>query len=204
MKRAVSVTELYNREFEDYELSNEFKEAFGTPEKNGIWFIWGNSGNGKTSFALQLAKELTRFGKLAYNSLEEGTTGTMKKAFKRVGMGDVKHKVVLVSEGIDELLARLRKQKSPDIVMIDSIQYTQITFKKFAKIKEEFAHKKLIIFISHADGKQPRGNTAVSVMYDANLKIWVEGYTAYSRGRTIGETGSFTIWKEGAEKFGNQ
>ena len=200
--RAVSVTELYNTEFEYYELSPEFEAAFGSPEKNGIWFIWGNSGNGKTIFSLKLAKELTRFGKVLYNSYEEGIKGTMKNHCKTVAMAEVKGKFLLTCEPVDELLERLRKQKSPDIIIIDSLQYTQMTFKKFAKIKEEFAGKKLLVFVSHALGKNPRGKTAEGVLYDANLKIWVEGYTAYSRGRTIGDTGSYTIWKEGAERFG--
>ena len=202
--RAVSVTELYNTEFEHYDLSDEFKAAFGSPEKNGVWFLWGNSANGKTSFAIQLAKELSRFGKVLYNSLEEGSTGTMKKAFKVAKMEEVKHRILLASESVDDMIIRLRKQKSPEIVFIDSLQYAQITFKKFTKLKEEFGSRKLLVFVSQAEGKQPRGNTAVSLLYAANLKIWVEGYTAYSRGRTIGEDGSFTIWKEGAEKFGSE
>ena len=41
--------------------------------------VWGKSGNGKTSFVLQLCKELTRYGKVAYDSLEEGSSLTMQK-----------------------------------------------------------------------------------------------------------------------------
>ena len=50
-------------------------------------------------------------------------------------------------------------------------------------------------------GKKPRGNAAVSVMFDATLKIWVEGYIATSKGRFIGSTGKYTVWDEGAEKY---
>ena len=38
-------------------------------------------------------------------------------------------------------------------------------------------------------------------MYDATLKIWVEGFKAFSKGRFIGQTGEFTIWDEGAERY---
>lgn len=41
----------------------------------------------------------------------------------------------------------------------------------------------LIIFISHADGKNPAGRSAKSVMYDASLKIYIEGYRAFSKGK---------------------
>jgi hypothetical protein len=67
----------------------------------------------------------------------------------------------------------------------------------FARVHKD----KLIIFISHASGKRPKGNAAVSVMYDATLKIWVEGFKAFSKGRFFGKTGEYTIWDEGAEKY---
>ena len=72
-----------------YEFEGDWKEAFGQPERGGVWFVWGKSGNGKTSFVLQLCKELTRFGKVAYDSLEEGASLTMQNALMRVGMSEV-------------------------------------------------------------------------------------------------------------------
>ena len=39
------------------------------------------------------------------------------------------------------------------------------------------------------------------MMYDADLKIWVEGYTAFSKGRFIGETGKYTVWARGAAEY---
>jgi len=38
-------------------------------------------------------------------------------------------------------------------------------------------------------------------MYTADLKIWVEGYRAFSKGRTFGELGYYTIWPERAEAY---
>jgi hypothetical protein len=73
-------------------------------------------------------------------------------------------------------------------------------YKQYLKFKE--AHRnKMIIFISQADGKQPSGRTAKSVLYDASQKIWVEGFHAISNGRYIGPTGKFIIWEEGAVKY---
>ena len=39
------------------------------------------------------------------------------------------------------------------------------------------------------------------VMYDASLKIWVEGYKAFSKGRYIGPTGECTVFEEGAKRY---
>lgn len=63
-------------------------------------------------------------------------------------------------------------------------------------------HKnKMLIFISHADGKRASGRAARKVEYDADLKLWVEGHTAFSKGRFIGESGKAIVWTEGAEKY---
>lgn len=65
------MSELLAMKKQTYKLSDEWREAFGEPERNGVWFVWGRSGSGKTSFVLKLCKELCRFGRVAYDSLEE-------------------------------------------------------------------------------------------------------------------------------------
>lgn len=200
IKKALTIDNILNKNYKLFDFEGIWEEAFAKPERVGVWFVWGNSGNGKTRFTMQLAKYLTRFGRVIYNSLEEGSSHTIRKAFEDVGMREVGTKMVLVSETIERLSERLEKQRSSSIIIIDSFQYAQITYKQYIQFKER--HKdKLIIFISHADGKQPAGRSAKSVMYDATLKIWVEGFRAISKGRYIGETGQMTIWDEGAERY---
>jgi hypothetical protein len=101
---------------------------------------------------------------------------------------------------MEDLDARLKKRKSPDIIVIDSFQYTQMSFKEYQEFKARHRDK-LLIFISQADGNKPSGRTAVSVMFDAALKIWVEGYRAISKGRYFGNKGYYTIWKERADIY---
>ncbi len=52
------MSELLATRYDTYKLSDEWKAAFGEPERNGVWFVWGRSGSGKTSFVLKLCKEL--------------------------------------------------------------------------------------------------------------------------------------------------
>lgn len=200
LKRAWSVDDVQKTKHDKLDLSPEFAEAFGRPLRTGLWFIWGDSGNGKTRFALQLCKELCRFGRVGYNSLEEGNSDTMQEAFAQTGMASVKRKLVLLHETMDELSHRLSQPKSPDIIFIDSWQYTFMTFNQLLEFKRRHADK-LIIMLSQAEGKQPEGRTAKRVMFDAALKIWVEGYRAISKGRYFGPKGYYTIWAEGAAKY---
>lgn len=198
--RTLTVANILNKNYDLFDFDGEWKEAFACPERRGVWFIWGNSGNGKTTFVLQLIKYLTRFDKVLLNSLEEGTSHTLLNGFNRVGMSEVAGKVLIVNEPLEALTARLEQKKSPKIVVIDSYQFFQLTYKQYIKFQQQFSNK-LIIFISQADGHAPEGRSAKSVMYASTLKIWVEGYRAFSKGRYIGEKGSYTIYPEGALKY---
>lgn len=200
LRRAASVSELLQRRYDTLRLSDEWRAAFGEPERKGVWFIWGRSGSGKTSFVLQLCKELAGHGRVLYDSLEEGTCLTMRNALVRVGMADVSRRFVLVSESVDELSLRLKRHKSPEVAVIDSFQYAELTYKRFHDFVSEHRNK-LLVFVSQCEGNNPTGRGARSALFDADLKIWVEGYRAFSKGRTFGERGYYTVWQERAEKY---
>ncbi|MGY3054348.1 uncharacterized protein YlzI (FlbEa/FlbD family) [Pedobacter sp. UYEF25] len=192
--------ELDKIKFDLFDFTGEWFEAFSKPERNGMWFIWGNSGNGKTTFVLKMVKYLANFEKVIYNSLEEGVRKTMQDAFRKVGMNEVNGKVLLVKESIDDLIIRLKKRRSAKIAVIDSTQYSGLNFKAWLKLKAMFPEV-LFILVSQADGKKPKGRPADDIHYDADLKIWVEGHRAISKGRYIGTKGYYTNWIEGAIKY---
>lgn len=201
MAKALSVDNLMNKKYRVFDFSGAWRDAFSTPEKRGVWFIWGNSGNGKTSFIVQLIKYLSTFTKVDFVSLEEGSSLTMRNAFVNAGFkASDKNVRILDGYNLDLLKSELQKKRSAPIVVIDSFQYTQLSYKEYILFKEQFRNK-LLIFISHASGSQPSGRPAKSVMFDATLKIWVEGYKAFSKGRFIGQTGQYTVWDDGAEKY---
>lgn len=200
-RNAKGVREVLSMKFDTFPFSGAWYDAFGTSERRGIWIIWGNTGSGKTSFVMQLCKELCKYGRVAYDSLEEGACLTMQNSLKRFNMQEVNGKFLLLDvEPIDQLCLRMKRQKSPDFVVIDSLQYTQLTYAQFIKIKEAYRNK-LIIFISHASGTNPDGRVAKKVAFDAALKIYVEGKRAFSKGRFIGPVGHFDVWPEEAAAY---
>lgn len=200
MKRALSVADIEAFNPHVLKFEGKWKEAIGEPELTGAWIIWGNSVNGKTRFALQLAKYLANFKRVAYDSLEEGLSESIKKAINGVGMKEVARKFILLDkEPIEELKERLRKRKGPDVVIIDSLQYTGLTYSDYKSIRDEFRGK-LFIFISHAEGREPRGNVGKSVKYDANVKIYVEGYKAMPQSR-YGGNKELIVWEKGARDY---
>lgn len=200
MKRAISVQEMYRRNFEELPLEGAFAEALGRPEPKGVWFIWGNSGNGKTRFCLQLAKMLCAHKRVAYNTLEEGAKLSFQIAIRQTAMMEVARRfIILDKEPLDELSKRLDRRKSPDVVFIDSCQYAFRTKRDFIEFKERHP-KKLIIINSHAQGKLPAGATADFIRYDADVKVRVEGYVGFPLSR-YGGGKPYMIWPAGAEEY---
>lgn len=200
-RNAKGVTEMLSMKFDTLDFQGPWYDAFGTPERRGVWIVYGASGSGKTSFVMQLCKELCRFGRVAYDSLEEGACLTMQNTLKRFNMQEVNRRFLLLdAEPIEELSLRMKRQKSPDFVVIDSFQYTQMTYAQYIKFKEQHRNK-LIIFISHASGTNPDGRSAKKVAYDAALKIYIEGKRAFSKGRFIGPVGYYDVHPEEAEAY---
>lgn len=198
--RAVSITKLIQKVFVTMAFTGQWLASFGLPEMSGVWIIWGNSANGKTRFALMLAKYLTLFGKVIYNSLEEGARQSMKRAMIDTGMAEVSKRFTLLHrEPMDELKVRLRNRKSANIVFIDSLQYTGMSRKEYIALKEEFPNK-LFIFISHAEGKQPAGKLAKFIRYDADQKLHTEGFKVFGNGR-FGGGDPFVISKEKSDQY---
>ncbi|MDR2814652.1 MAG: hypothetical protein LBB79_08395 [Prevotellaceae bacterium] len=203
MNRARSVAEILKYRPKALPFTGEWLDSFGTPELGGCWLIWGNSGNGKTRFTLQLCKYLARFGRVAYSSLEEGMSLSFQNAIRSVGMQDVARRFVMLDkEPIGELRARLCGQKSPDVVVIDSVQYSGLNRESAKALVDDFP-RKLFIFVSHAEGRHPSGRTAGAIRFHAGVKLYVEGYripAPVSRFKE-GECAPFTIWPEGAQRY---
>lgn len=201
MAKSLSVSQALSIRRPTLRLEGGWGDCVGEIDRTGVVFFWGKSGNGKTSAVLSFGKELARFGRVLYNSLEEGLSVSFLNALRRHAMQDCGRRFqVVAGESMEDLDERLSKRKSPDFVIIDSFQYTQLDYRQYIAFKERHPDK-MLIFVSHADGKQPAGRAARSVIYDAGLKIWVEGYKAFTNGRFFGPTGEYTIWREKAEEY---
>lgn len=208
MSRAISNKNVLAAQFETVEFTGPYLASFGRPELRGAWIIWGDSGSGKTTFTLMLCKYLAGFRRVAYNSLEQGLSLSLQKAWERVNMAEAGSNIILLNkEELPELRARLSKRKSPEIIVIDSLQYLDsFTWKHFKALKKDFPDK-LFIFISQVD---KAGNLAdkiaVRIRFDADIKIKVEGFKAFVTTRyedpDKGEGGAdFIIWEKGAADY---
>lgn len=205
-KKAISNRAFLAKKFKYVELDEPWRSHLGNPVLAGSWIIWSKSNQGKTSYTLQLCKYLTKFARVAYNSLEQGESPSLQRAWKMVDMDEAGTRIILLEkETMSEVCERLRDRRGrPGVVVIDSVQYAvgwQIT--QYIKMREEFPNT-LFIFISHARGMEPDGNLAQKIRYDADIKIRVEGFRAFAgtRYQTGTEGGKpYDIWPEGAAQY---
>ncbi|CCZ13798.1 MAG TPA: ATP-dependent serine protease [Candidatus Alistipes stercorigallinarum] len=207
MGRAISNKNVLTAKFEVAEFDGAFLASFGKPELRGAWIIYGGSGSGKTSFVMQVCKYLTRFRRVAYDSLEQGLSLSLQKAWERVGMEEVGNRIILLNkESLKDLRLRLAKKQSPDVVVVDSVHYwLGLKMSDYINLRNDFPDK-LFIFVSHEKGGQPDGKLAQKIRYDSDIKIRVEGYKAFVTTRyevaERGEGGAdFIIWEQGAQDY---
>lgn len=196
MARALGVTEFLAKKFEELEFTGDWVLHMGKPESNFSMLIYGKSGNGKTEYSVMLAKYLTKFGKVYYNSFEQGHSKSLQDAWKRQKMHEVKGLIIVThKETFEEMKARLSVRKSPKIVFIDSIQYIRLTVQQWHELKEMFP-KKIFIMVSHAKGEEPDGYHAQKIEYDVDIKVLVKGYQAWTKSR-YGGNEPYMIYEEG-------
>lgn len=204
INRAYSVSNVLSKKFNPLEFTGEWEATLGKPDKTFSAIIWGGSKNGKTEFAIKLAKYLTNFGKVAYNSLEQGLSSTIQDALTRNHLESTGNSFLLLDkEPFDDLMVRMSKPKSPDFLFIDSVQYTRINKDQYYQLKELMVKKKKgIIWVSQAKGKLPKGALADDIMYDVDLLLRVEGFKVPEpESRFAGGGEPFVIWAQKAAKY---
>ncbi|WP_161531285.1 AAA family ATPase [Riemerella anatipestifer] len=201
LKQVLTVANIQNTKIERLPFEGVWYEAFGRPQNRGVWFVWGGSGSGKSTFAMQLAKVLAECDKTFYDLLEEETDDSdFVDRTELCKMQDVADTFNAQKFTLEELDLYLSKRNSPKYVIIDSVPYFFKSWDEYMVFKKKWATQKVLVFIGHAEGKNPADKLQTRIMYDAKMKIFVSGYLATCKGRTIGPNGgNYIIWKEGYE-----
>lgn len=190
--------EIVKKTYKTLPWGGRWAECFGLPEENSTWFISGSSAGGKSSFAMQLAYELTHYGQVLYGSYEEGVSQSFQERLLRFDMDKRQGQFrVMTSDTVEDLTARLKKRHSAKFIIIDSFQQAGWEWPETLALVKAFPRKSFI-FISQEVKSQPLGKAAVRLRYLAGVKVRVVGFRAYCHGRFNQESGnSFVVWEDG-------
>jgi uridine kinase len=204
--KALTVANILNQKVQRIPFIGKWFEAFKEPQDKGVWFIWGGSGSGKSTFVMNLSKALALLGfKVFYNLLEEETDDT--DFIDRINfneMNDVEENFLARSYDYNDGVTFLKRKNSAKVVVIDSATYFFESFEQYKQFKRMFKDK-IIIITGHANGKNPKHALEDAIMFDAKMKIFVNGYLALCKGRTIGPNGGrFIIWEDGYRRLNGE
>ena len=191
--RAYSPSEIENLNIPELPLDGEWEAAFGRPSRFERWLVSGDSASGKSTFVMLLAKKLCDYGRVDYVSLEEGMGLSFKKRIKRLQMKEVAGRFKVVTGlKVSDLIDRLKRPKSANFVVIDSVQYLDV---------RSFPRKSFVL-VSQVYKGRPKGKMADDIRFDCGVKIHTQGFRAYCQGRYADDAEAyFTIWEEGAAKY---
>ncbi|GIZ10252.1 hypothetical protein [Flavobacterium sp. UMI-01] len=201
IKKALTVANIQCQNIKRIPFEGAFYQAYRQPQNKGVWLVWGASSSGKSSYTMQLAKELAKNYKVLYNLLEEETDDSdFIERTTMFDMHEVKDNFLVAKYTLEELNVYLKKRNPPKVIIIDSATYF---FKNFAEYKafKEANKNRIIIITAHAQGSNPRSELEKDIQYDAKQKVFVNAYQAVCKGRTIGPNGGlFIVWQEGYDK----
>ena len=163
-----------SKRFSTLDLGDEYAKCFGQPSDVGIWLIFGKEKNGKSTFALKLAKQLSKIKKTLYVSAEEGTDLEFIRACQRAGIDEEDKGLHFIEyEPLEELRERLQRENA----------------------------RKLFIFIAHEDstGGEPATGSGKLCRKYAKIICHVEGMNVTISGRCPG--GSISVDEDKANIY---
>lgn len=187
-------------------LPTEITASLGELEDAFDAIIYGKSGNGKTSFTIALLKELiiAMDCRAEYVSYEEGHGKTLRDAMiTRYNMLEHVGNRLMITDHLsfEDLKKKIARKQSAKIWVIDSLQASHLTFEQCEELKRLFVlsrKKKIILYISWAEGRSPQGAVAKAVEYYAAIKMLVDRLVVYPKSR-FGGNKPYLVYKDGAK-----
>lgn len=204
--KGVSVARLKKMTFKKYEFEGKWRDSFGCPPIDAQWMIYGESGNGKTEFCVQLSEYYTNFGSVAYISLEQGVGGTIQEPFSRYDFSNkypcklyrrTNKKLSSYAEVKDFVL-----RTNYRIIVIDSLDYMKAKPADYIELSEiAKSRKRTIINVAWGKGDKPMTSSSEAIEFMVDEKLHVKKYAIPEPKSRCGGNMPFVIWEEKAKDY---
>ncbi|TAE62454.1 MAG: hypothetical protein EAY68_08670 [Bacteroidetes bacterium] len=184
MGNTISVHTLLLKKYPVYGFDQELIDMIGEAERGFKMLIWGASGNGKSTFAAILLKKLTKYGKVYYNSIEQGEGKSIQDLANHTKLGECEKGSFMFGDrdSYDEMVKKLKSNRCK-FVVIDSLQYINLTVEHYKKLITEFPNKSFIIISWEGSGGNPKGEYAKSIRYMCDIKTYIKKGVALTDSR---------------------
>lgn len=175
-KNVISLKDLQKARFKTLQFTGNWKELMGTPEERFSVMIYGQSGQGKSTFAINFADYLANnFGTVLFNSAEEGISLTLQDKLKNLKTNDL-----FISHHKDfNSMKKHLKTSTCKFVVLDSVNHMNLTPENVEELRNM---DKTRGFISiHQVTKTGAFKGDNKFLHNCDVEIVVDNYTPTSK-----------------------
>lgn len=144
-------------------------QLIGQPQTNFKMLVQGESGSGKSHFAIQLAQYLTGFGRVLYVSGEEGFAATFQDKIRT--MGAHRHPNFYTGDFRTGTELLVEAPNLYHFIVIDSINDMGISYEQYLQIIERFRQSGIIALFQNTKSGKFRGSNEFIHKSDIALKL---------------------------------
>ena len=192
----VRASEILRERHNELKLSVPFRLTMGHLPSSKQWtmLLHGIAGGGKSTFALLLAKELSRFGNVLYGNFEERVGATLQAKLKITKMNN-NNRIHFMDPNREDAFWELLSRNTYKYAIVDSLSHIASHEKQVVAFWERVKEHPNIsfIFICHAlksrDGRTEtnyRGASTLGHIVDINQRV-VDGVVWNDKNRLLGK-----------------
>ena len=168
-KGVMSLDELKKAQFKVLPFNGTWKELIGTPEERFSLMLYGQSGHGKSHFAMQFAEYLSNnFGTVLYNSAEEGMSLTFQSKIKELKSDDL-----FISKHKDfASIKKALKSSSCKFVILDSVNHMDLTPEQVEELRNLDSTRGFVSIHQVTKNGEFKGNN--KFLHNCDVEIMVQ------------------------------
>lgn len=165
----MSADELVEYRYDSYPFDGKWKNLIGNPAKSFHMMVFGRPKQGKSIFCFQLAKYLSKFGKVLYIASEEGFSATLQQKLQEFGA--VNPNLYFANYRDYETIKQNITGQDYEFIIIDSINFINLEPEDVEELKSLNKEKAFITIQQATKGGQFRGSQQFAHNCDIIIEV---------------------------------
>jgi predicted ATP-dependent serine protease len=165
----MSADELVEYKYDSYPFDGKWKNLIGNPAKSFHMMVFGRPKQGKSIFCFQLAKYLSKFGKVLYIASEEGFSATLQQKLQEFGA--INPNLYFANYRDYETIKQNITGQDYEFIIIDSINFINLEPEDVEELKSLNKEKAFITIQQATKGGQFRGSQQFAHNCDIIIEV---------------------------------